>query len=95
LGGFPVSEPKDKRQDLTRLGLAIGELRRREGLSRSELARTAGVEEARLSALETGRLDPDYELLLTLAEGIGVPPSAFVLRAEEIAGEQPRSRPEV
>jgi transcriptional regulator with XRE-family HTH domain len=88
LGGFPVSEPEDKRQDLTRLGLAIGELRRREGVNRRELARAAGIEEARLGALEAGRLDPDYELLLAVAEGIGVRPSAFVLRAEEIADGQ-------
>jgi len=44
----------------------------------------AGVDRACIEALEAGRLDADYELLLTLADGIGVRPSAFFGRAEEL-----------
>jgi hypothetical protein len=39
---------------------------------------------ARIAELEAGRLDADYDLLLALAEGLGVRASAFFLRAEEL-----------
>jgi transcriptional regulator with XRE-family HTH domain len=77
---FPVDRPH--RQELLILGEAIRAVRERHGLSAGGLATAAGVSPARLAALEAGRLDPDFELLLALAEAIGVRPSAFFVTAE-------------
>jgi hypothetical protein len=41
----------------------------------------------RIQALEAGRLDPDYVLLVRLAKALGVRPSALVLLAEGHASE--------
>jgi transcriptional regulator with XRE-family HTH domain len=75
-----------KRQDLVILGKAIRAVREQHGLSAEELATASGVSPARIAALESGEIDPDYELLLTLAERIGVRPSAFILQAEALGG---------
>jgi transcriptional regulator with XRE-family HTH domain len=71
-------------QELLLLGEAFREIREQHGLSAAELSGAAGVEEARIADLEAGRLDADYDLLITLAEGIGVCVSAFFVRAEEL-----------
>jgi transcriptional regulator with XRE-family HTH domain len=72
----------DQPDELARLGLAVRQLREKRGLSRAELARATEVPERRLRALEDGRLDPDYVLLVRLAKALGVRPSAVVLLAE-------------
>jgi transcriptional regulator with XRE-family HTH domain len=82
-----LSERRPKQQDLVVLGRAIGKLREERGLSTDELAVATGVERARIQALEAGRLDPGYELLLALAEGLGVGPSALIVRAEALQEE--------
>lgn len=74
--------------DLLLLGKAIAQIRAERGLSVGELAAATGVEIARVQALEAGQLDPDYELQLALAEGLGVQPSALVIRAEELQAER-------
>jgi transcriptional regulator with XRE-family HTH domain len=66
------------------LGAAFREIREQHGLGLGELADATGVGRARIAALEAGRLDADFELLLTLAEGLGVCVSAFFVRAEEL-----------
>lgn len=71
-------------RDLLVLGEAVRGVREQQGISVAALAVSTGVDEERIVALEDGRLDPDYELLITLAEGIGVRVSAFVLRAEDL-----------
>jgi transcriptional regulator with XRE-family HTH domain len=53
-------------------------------MSIEELARAIDVGRRRINALETGRLDPTYELLLAVAEGLGMQPSALVTLAEEL-----------
>jgi transcriptional regulator with XRE-family HTH domain len=79
-----------EQQDLLVLGRAIMEIREERGMAAEQLAAASGVERARIQALEVGRLNPSYELLLALAEGLGVRPSAFVIRAEELAArDQP------
>jgi transcriptional regulator with XRE-family HTH domain len=71
-------------QELLLLGAAVREIREQHGLSIGELSGAAGVDEARVEALEAGRLDPDFDLLIALAHGIGVRVYAFFLRAEEL-----------
>jgi transcriptional regulator with XRE-family HTH domain len=87
-GSISVSESTQDEQNLLALGRAIGDVRERCGFSASELAAATGIVQARIQALEAGRLDPDYELLLALADGLGVRPSAFVVRVEELQGDE-------
>lgn len=82
-----MSESKHTQHELRLLGEAIGQIRTERGLSADELAVATGIEIARVRALEAGQLDPDYELLVALADGLGVGLSTFVIRAEELGGE--------
>ncbi len=70
--------------DLLVLGKAIREVREQHGLSAHDLAAASGVAPARVAALEDGQLDPDFELLLALAKSMGIRPTAFFVRAEEL-----------
>jgi DNA-binding XRE family transcriptional regulator len=82
---LPVSQ--QEQQDLLVLGRAIREIREERDTTAADLAAAADVELAQIRALEAGRVDPTYELMLALAEGLGVRPSAFVIRAEALAKE--------
>jgi transcriptional regulator with XRE-family HTH domain len=77
-----MPKPLDQRDELARLGVAVRRLREECRLNRGELAGAAGVPERRVRALEDGRLDPDYVLLVRVAKALGVRPSALILRAE-------------
>jgi|GEM_PF-2147155 DNA-binding XRE family transcriptional regulator len=81
----PVSQREQ--QDLLLLGRAIGQIREERDTTAEDLAAASDVELAQIQALEAGRVDPTYELLLALAEALGVRPSAFVIRAEALAAE--------
>jgi transcriptional regulator with XRE-family HTH domain len=78
-------------QELVVLGRAIGQIRRELGVSAEGLADATDIERTSLSALEAGQVNPTYELLLLLAEGLGIGPSAFVIRAEQLAAKGPSS----
>ncbi|HSZ05536.1 MAG TPA: helix-turn-helix transcriptional regulator [Solirubrobacteraceae bacterium] len=80
-----------KPDDLALLGKAIRQLRDERRLSQGELAVATGVGERRIQALEAGRLDPDYMLLLALAKALGVRAGALVIRAEELARQDVES----
>jgi transcriptional regulator with XRE-family HTH domain len=79
-----VSKGKQEQQDLRILGQAIGQIRAELGMSRVDLAAATGIEHTLIEALERGQLDPSYERLLVLSDGLGVRPSSFVIRAEEL-----------
>jgi transcriptional regulator with XRE-family HTH domain len=53
-------------------------------MSADELAGAIDIRRQRIDALETGQLDPTYELLLAVAEGLGIEPSALVTLAERL-----------
>jgi transcriptional regulator with XRE-family HTH domain len=74
----------DSRPELVLLGQAIREVREEQEVSAGELAGKAGIAERRLARLEAGKLDPDYDLMLNLADALSVEPSTFVLRAEAL-----------
>jgi transcriptional regulator with XRE-family HTH domain len=76
------------------LGRAIREVREQHGLSADDLAGAAGVAPARIAALESGQLDPDFELLPALAYSMGIAPTVFVARAEELASRDAAGRTE-
>jgi len=53
-------------------------------MSADDLAGAIDVGRQRIDALESGRLDPTYALLLAVAEGLGTEPSALVTLAEQL-----------
>jgi len=59
-------------------------MREQRCMSADELAGAARVDRGRIDALESGQLDPTYELLLALADGLGVEVSALVSLAEDL-----------
>ena len=69
------------------VGEVIRRLREQRRLSRGELAVTAGVDEQRLQAIECGRIDADYVLLVRLERALGVSPGTVLTLAEERAGQ--------
>lgn len=69
---------------LVSLGRAVRSLREQQGLSAGDLAAAVGAPAAQIAALEDGRLDPDLELMLTLADSMGVRLATLFVRAEEI-----------
>lgn len=80
-----MTENLDKRRRLRLLGRAIGQIRSERQITIPQLALAVDVPATRIRALEAGRLDPDYELLLALAQALHVDPSALVMRAEALA----------
>ena len=75
----------NERQQLRFLGQAIRSVRDEKTLSVADLAIGADISLERLKALERGELDPDYELLIRLAECLDTRPSAFIIRAEDLS----------
>lgn len=67
---------------LIALGRAIHQLRAEQDISAGELAAVAGLTPARLHAIEAGRFDPRFDVLLALADGLRVELSALVIRAD-------------
>jgi transcriptional regulator with XRE-family HTH domain len=59
-------------------------MREQQGMSADELAGATGINRRRIDALETGHFDPTYELLLALADGLDIQPSALVTLAEQL-----------
>ena len=75
--------------ELSVLGRAIRLTREQRNLSIDELARAIAIPRENIEALESGRLDPTYELLVTIAEELGAQPSALVLLAERLTRSLP------
>jgi transcriptional regulator with XRE-family HTH domain len=84
LRGF-CSVDRQEQHDLRILGRAIRSVRERRGLTAEELAAASGIALERIAAVEGGRLDPGFDLLITLARAMDVPLSAFFGRVEELA----------
>lgn len=66
------------------LGRAVRRMREQRDMSIEDLASATGMTRQRIDALEAGRLDPTYALLLALAEGLGTQPSVLVTLAEQL-----------
>ncbi len=73
---------------LIALGQAIRQLRVEHDISAERLAGAAGLKQTRLEAIEAGRLDLRYDVLLALARGLGVQPGELVTRAEAVAKDR-------
>lgn len=67
--------------ELLRLGETIRQVREQQRLSVAELAARAGIDTQRINNIEAGQLDPRYDVLISLACGLGVRVSALVSRS--------------
>ena len=63
---------------LVALGLAVIEAREQKGMSASELAEASGIPLRSLERIEAGELDPRYDGLIALADGLGVRVAAIM-----------------
>lgn len=79
-----MAQSSYKEPNLLILGRAVKLMREQSGMSADELADASGVIRERIGALEAGQLDPTYELLLEIADGLGTQPSALVILAEQL-----------
>lgn len=59
-------------------------MREQRGMSADAVAEASGVGRDGLRALEAGQLDPTYELLVEIADGLGAQPSELVILAERL-----------
>jgi transcriptional regulator with XRE-family HTH domain len=84
----------DSEHALAKLGRALREARERQGIREHDLAAAIGITLEDMRALEDGKLDPDYELLIALADGLGCKPSSLIIRAQDLGLERraPRRR---
>jgi len=73
-----------KEPNLVILGRAVKLTREQRGMSVDELAGSSGILRERIDALEAGQLDPTYELLVEIADGLGTQPSALIAHAERL-----------
>ncbi len=79
-----MPESRNTDANLLALGQAVRQLRLRRGMSTDELATATGITRRRIDALEEGRVDPAYDLLLALADGLRIEPSALVILTEQL-----------
>jgi transcriptional regulator with XRE-family HTH domain len=68
----------DERSELIRFGESFRRVREQQGTTVADLTARTGIAAQRISALEAGRLDPAYDVMIALADGMGVPLSALV-----------------
>ena len=73
---------------LSSLGIALHEMRRRRQLTQAELAERTEQTQARISAIESGTLDPRASTLVSLAAALGC---EWVLVPKDRAREALRS----
>jgi transcriptional regulator with XRE-family HTH domain len=68
----------NKHAELVRLGETFRQVREAQRLSVAELAAKTGTDARHISDLEAGRLDPEFAVLMALADGMGVRASELV-----------------
>ena len=87
-----VSPTDDITKARAALGRAIREAREHQGVDVDELAAASGISRRTIARIEAGDRESDYELLLALADGLGVRASAFFVRTDEL-GQRDTARP--
>jgi len=75
----------DRDAELVFLGQAIREIREQRDITPAELAGKAGIRERRLTRVEAGSLEADYELLVKLTRALSIQPRVLMSRAEALA----------
>jgi DNA-binding XRE family transcriptional regulator len=84
---YPTQQHK---RQLVNLGRSLRAIREEQRLSGQQLAVRAGVPHWRVTAIEEGRLDPDFETLLRLAEAMSISAAALFDAAEALDKEDER-----
>jgi ribosome-binding protein aMBF1 (putative translation factor) len=85
LGG--VGTPVKSDRELTGFGRTVRKLRQKRNISVGDLAAATRLTPVRLEAIEAGRLDPRFDVLLALSRGLGVSLSEITKHAEaEVSG---------
>jgi DNA-binding Xre family transcriptional regulator len=84
---FAMTSSTEQSQLLS-LGRSIRALREEKGLDLKQLADKAGIHHRRLTKLEEGRLDIDYESLVKLAAALDVGTATIVDRAKRFEDEE-------
>lgn len=69
----------DERLAFERSGYGLRRARRQRRISVRTFARRTGVEAATIRELEAGRFDPPLDVILALADGVGVRVSQLIL----------------
>jgi transcriptional regulator with XRE-family HTH domain len=73
---MPRANYDDPPTELVRLGIALRELRERQGFKQIEVATAAGMTESQVSDIERGKNNPGWLLLTRLLnDGLGLPVS--------------------
>lgn len=67
-----ASAAKPQKPTVSGVALIVRTLRLRAGLTLNELSRNAQVAASTISKIESGQLSPGYDVILRLAEGLGV-----------------------
>jgi len=68
--------------DARMLGQAVRLLRGRRGLTQQQLAMRGALKPQQISALEQGRSNPTFRILLAVSDGLGVKASQLLAEAE-------------
>jgi transcriptional regulator with XRE-family HTH domain len=68
----------DERAELARFGETFRQVREQQRVTVANLAARTGIAARRIGDLEAGRLDPTYDVMIALAEGMGVRVSALI-----------------
>lgn len=68
----------DERAELARFGKRFRQVREQQRVSVADLAARTGMAARRIGDLEAGRFDPTYDVMIALAEGMGVRVSALI-----------------
>lgn len=84
---MPRADYGEPPAELVRLGTAIKELRKRQGLKQIELATAAGMTESQISDIERGRNNPGWLLLARLIGGLGLAFSDLVEAYEQASAD--------
>jgi transcriptional regulator with XRE-family HTH domain len=64
--------------ELIRFGETFRQIRERESVSVADLAARTGIDAEQINALEAGQLDTAFDVMIALADGIGVQLSALI-----------------
>jgi hypothetical protein len=73
-----------KERELGAFGRAVRQLRNQQSMSPGELASAARLDRRCVEGIEAGRLNVGYHVFRALADGLCVPSSVLLSRAEEL-----------
>jgi transcriptional regulator with XRE-family HTH domain len=66
------------RADLVRFGETFRQAREQQRVTVADLVARTGIDAQQIGALEAGQLDPAFDVMIALADGIGVRLSALI-----------------